>query len=110
LAIAGCAGSGSGRCRKAIKFAFDFDPSRAHRWHRKTFTSVWTWFSRGQMTSAKSTMLYLTEFKEDYVAFNAAYASYFPADRRPARTCIGVTGLARDACVEIDMIARRPSL
>jgi len=25
----------------------------------------------------------------------------------PARTCIGVTGLARDALVEIDMVARR---
>jgi 2-iminobutanoate/2-iminopropanoate deaminase len=52
---------------------------------------------------------YLTEFKQDYVTFNSAYASYFPADKRPARTCIGVTGLARDACVEIDMVARRPS-
>jgi len=46
---------------------------------------------------------YLTHFEEDY----AGYASYFPADRRPARTCIGVTGLARGARVEIDMIARR---
>jgi enamine deaminase RidA (YjgF/YER057c/UK114 family) len=26
----------------------------------------------------------------------------------PARTCIGVTGLAYDALVEIDMVARRP--
>jgi 2-iminobutanoate/2-iminopropanoate deaminase len=25
----------------------------------------------------------------------------------PARTCIGVTGLARDALVEIDCVARR---
>jgi enamine deaminase RidA (YjgF/YER057c/UK114 family) len=38
---------------------------------------------------------------------NAVYASYFPPERRPARTCIGVTGLARGALVEIDMIARR---
>jgi len=38
---------------------------------------------------------------------NETYAGYFPADRRPARTCIGVTGLARGARVEIDMIARR---
>jgi 2-iminobutanoate/2-iminopropanoate deaminase len=53
---------------------------------------------------------YLTEFKQDYAAFNAAYASYFPSDKRPARTCIGVTALARDACVEIDMIARRQSV
>lgn len=51
---------------------------------------------------------YLTEFRHDYAAFNATYASYFPAGRLPARTCIGVTALARDACVEIDMVARRP--
>jgi enamine deaminase RidA (YjgF/YER057c/UK114 family) len=51
---------------------------------------------------------FLTHFQEDYETMNATYASYFPADRRPARTCIGVTGLARDARVEIDMIARRP--
>ncbi|WP_246669052.1 RidA family protein [Ancylobacter sp. TS-1] len=52
--------------------------------------------------------VFLTEFKRDYAAMNAAYASYFPADRRPARTCVGVTGLARDALVEIDFIAHRP--
>ena len=39
---------------------------------------------------------------------NRIYASYFPVDRRPARTCVGVTGLAREARVDIDMIARRP--
>lgn len=52
--------------------------------------------------------VYLTRFKEDYAAMNATYASYFPADRRPARTCVGVTGLAREALVEIDLVARRP--
>ena len=52
--------------------------------------------------------VYLLRFKEDYDAMNAAYTSYFPADRLPARTCFGVTGLARDALVEIDLIARRP--
>jgi reactive intermediate/imine deaminase len=51
---------------------------------------------------------YLTRFAEDYAAMNRAYASYFPADRRPARTCVGVTALARDALVEIDLVARRP--
>lgn len=53
--------------------------------------------------------VYLTEFQRDYPAMNAAYASYFPSDRRPARTCVGVTGLAREALVEIDLVARRPS-
>jgi reactive intermediate/imine deaminase len=51
--------------------------------------------------------VYLTNFKGDYARMNAVYASYFPADRRPARTCVGVTGLARDALVEIDLIAKR---
>lgn len=51
--------------------------------------------------------VFITRFQEDYAAMNAVYASYFPADRRPARTCVGVTGLARDALVEIDFVARR---
>ena len=50
---------------------------------------------------------YLTEFERDYAAFNEIYQSYFPADRRPARTTIGVTALAVGALVEIDMIAKR---
>ncbi len=52
--------------------------------------------------------VYLTRFEADYEAMNAVYQSYFPADRRPARTTIGVTGLARGALVEIDFIAKRP--
>ena len=52
--------------------------------------------------------VFLTHFERDYAAMNAVYASYFPADRRPARTCIGVTGLARGGLVEIDFVARRP--
>ncbi len=50
--------------------------------------------------------VYLTKFKRDYAAMNETYASYFPADRLPARTCIGVTALARDALVEIDLLVR----
>ncbi|MBY5340488.1 RidA family protein [Rhizobium leguminosarum bv. viciae] len=52
--------------------------------------------------------IYLTRFKQDYEAMNATYRSYFPADRLPARTCVGVTGLAYDALIEIDLVARRP--
>ena len=51
--------------------------------------------------------VYLTEFKAHYAQMNETYASYFPADRRPARTCVGVTALARRALVEIDVVARR---
>jgi 2-iminobutanoate/2-iminopropanoate deaminase len=53
--------------------------------------------------------VYLTRFKEDYAAMNETYRSYFAAGRLPARTCVGVTGLAYDALIEIDLMARRPS-
>jgi 2-iminobutanoate/2-iminopropanoate deaminase len=52
--------------------------------------------------------VFLTNFERDYQPMNASYRSYFPPNRLPARTCIGVTGLARKALVEIDFIARRP--
>ena len=52
--------------------------------------------------------VYLTDFERDYAAMNETYRSYFPADRLPARTCVGVSGLAVGALVEIDMVARRP--
>ena len=51
---------------------------------------------------------FLTEFERDYAVFNDTYQSYFPKDRRPARTTVGVTALAVGALVEIDCIARRP--
>ena len=54
------------------------------------------------------TRVYLTHFKEDYPAMNAVYETYFDPERRPARTCVGVAGLALDARVEIDLLVRRP--
>jgi reactive intermediate/imine deaminase len=54
-----------------------------------------------------SVRVFLTRFQQDYAPMNAVYSGYFPPGRLPARTCIGVTGLAREALVEIDMIARR---
>ena len=55
------------------------------------------------------TRIYLTEFKRDYASMNETYRAYFPQNRLPARTCVGVTGLARDALVEIDFIVKRPA-
>jgi 2-iminobutanoate/2-iminopropanoate deaminase len=54
------------------------------------------------------TRIYLTRFKEDYTAMNETYRAFFPPDRLPARTCVGVTGLAYDALIEIDLVCRRP--
>ena len=53
--------------------------------------------------------IYLTRFSKDYAAVNEVYRSYFPQDRLPARTCVGVTGLAYDALIEIDFVCRRPA-
>jgi reactive intermediate/imine deaminase len=56
---------------------------------------------------ALSVRVYLTHFEEDYERMNAVYSTHFAIGRRPARTCIGVTGLAKGARIEIDLIARR---
>jgi 2-iminobutanoate/2-iminopropanoate deaminase len=49
--------------------------------------------------------VYLVNFA-DYAAMNAVYGGYFAAGRLPARTCVGVTGLALGALVEIDLVVR----
>jgi len=58
-------------------------------------------------TLARAVMvrIYLTSFA-DYAAMNAAYASYFDPGKLPARTTVGVTALALDRGVEIDLIVR----
>ena len=50
--------------------------------------------------------VYLVNFG-DFDKMNKVYASYFKTEKLPARTCIGVTGLAVGASVEIDLIASR---
>lgn len=52
--------------------------------------------------------VYLARFERDYAGMNAAYATFFTPGRLPARTCVGVTALAKGALVEIDVVARRP--
>jgi 2-iminobutanoate/2-iminopropanoate deaminase len=63
---------------------------------------------RGAGTSldrAVMARVYLTDFR-DYEAMNAEYARHFAPGRLPARTTVGVTGLALGAAVEIDLIVR----
>lgn len=50
--------------------------------------------------------VYLVNF-QDFSQMNTVYKSYFAPDKLPARTCIGVTGLAVGALVEIDLIVAR---
>jgi reactive intermediate/imine deaminase len=51
--------------------------------------------------------VYLTRFEAHYERMNAVYRTLFPPARMPARTCVGVTALARGCEIEIDMVARR---
>jgi len=60
-----------------------------------------------ELDAAVSVRIFLTRFEDEYDVMNAVYETYFPADRRPARTTVGVTALARGCRVEIDLIARR---
>jgi 2-iminobutanoate/2-iminopropanoate deaminase len=57
------------------------------------------------VVAARAFIIDMREFE----TMNRIYAAYFPPNKRPARTCIGVTGLAKGARVEIDFIARRPA-
>ena len=49
--------------------------------------------------------VYLVNFA-DYPVMNRVYGSYFQDGRLPARTCVGVTGLALGGLVEIDLIVK----
>ena len=51
--------------------------------------------------------IFLTDFKRDYASMNEIFSSHFTDGRRPGRTTVGVTDLARGGIVEIDMIAAR---
>lgn len=58
------------------------------------------------LDNALMVRVYLTSF-DDYPAFNNAYAAWFRGPL-PSRTCVGVSGLAVGAAVEIDLIAGIP--
>lgn len=57
-----------------------------------------------------SARIFLTHFDEDYARMNEVYRTYFPEGRYPARTCVGVNGLAKAARIEIDFVARRTAI
>lgn len=48
--------------------------------------------------------IYLTDFERDYAAMNAIWEMSFPEGGLPARTTVGVTGLALGALVEVDLV------
>jgi 2-iminobutanoate/2-iminopropanoate deaminase len=60
----------------------------------------------GALDDVVQVRAYLLEFDNDYAEFNAAYERWFPS-RLPSRTCVGVSGLAARARVEVDLVAWR---
>ena len=52
--------------------------------------------------------IFLTDFNRDYARMNEIFSTYFADGKRPGRTTVGVTALARGGIVEIDMVAFRP--
>lgn len=54
------------------------------------------------LNDALMVRVYLRNF-DDYDVFNEEYKKWFTG-KLPSRTCIGVTGLAVDALVEIDLV------
>ncbi len=57
----------------------------------------------GGVVDVVNVRAYLVDW-DDYGAFNTAYAAWFGErlERLPSRTCVGVTGLAVGALVEVD--------
>ena len=59
----------------------------------------------GELADTVQVRAYLMHWS-DYAAFNTAYERWFP-ERLPSRTCVGTSGLAAEALVEIDLVCWR---
>lgn len=60
-----------------------------------------TGLGRGHVVSVR---IWLVEYPRLFRRMNAAYAGFFPADRLPSRSCVGVSQLTRGAQVEMDFV------
>jgi 2-iminobutanoate/2-iminopropanoate deaminase len=74
---------------------------------RANLTAVLARFG-ASLDDALQVRVYLREFDEHFAVFNERYATWFEGPL-PARTTIGVTGLAVGALVEIDVVAAAPN-
>ncbi|MBR4953199.1 MAG: RidA family protein [Oscillospiraceae bacterium] len=60
--------------------------------------------SGGSLQSAVKTVCFLADMA-DFAAFNEVYAQYFT--EKPARSCVTVKALPKDALVEVEVIAEK---
>ncbi|MCQ2192778.1 MAG: Rid family detoxifying hydrolase [Paludibacteraceae bacterium] len=59
-----------------------------------------------QMSDVVKTTVFLSDISL-FAEFNAVYAEAFPGPGAPARSCVAVKGLPKNALVEIEVIAHK---
>jgi 2-iminobutanoate/2-iminopropanoate deaminase len=58
-----------------------------------------------ELSKAVKTTIFLADMK-DFAEVNAAYAAFFP-ENPPARSCVAVAGLPKNARIEIEVVCAR---
>jgi 2-iminobutanoate/2-iminopropanoate deaminase len=81
-------------------------PEGVERQTRKIFANLEVLLHKAGLgrENVVSVRVSLVEFPRLYERMNEAYAGFFPADRLPARSCVGVSHLIRGAQVEMDFV------
>jgi 2-iminobutanoate/2-iminopropanoate deaminase len=82
-------------------------PEGVERQTRKIFANLETLLAAAGLDKRNvvSVRVSLVEYSRLYERMNAAYAGgFFPAERLPARSCIGTVHLTRGAQVEMDFV------
>ncbi len=59
------------------------------------------------MSDVVKTTCFLTDM-DDYAKFNVEYSAGFPANHRPARSCVAVKTLPAGFAVEVEAVAYKP--
>jgi len=73
---------------------------------RKIFANLERALRGRDKSSVVAVYVHMKDLKRLYERMNTAYAAYFPADRAPARSVIGVSELPRGALVQMDFVIR----
>lgn len=73
---------------------------------RRIFANLERALAGRDRSSVIAVQVHLRDFKRLYERMNTAYAAYFPADRAPTRSVVGVNDLPRGALVQMDFVIR----
>jgi 2-iminobutanoate/2-iminopropanoate deaminase len=83
-------------------------PEGVERQTRKILANLETLLASAGLdkSSVVSVRVSLVEYARLFERMNSAYEDFFPSDRLPARSCVGVAHLTRGAQVEMDFVLR----